>query len=411
MAEGQDWDLYAIVRSCTSASTHRNGSSNTSENLENPFECLASLTFDDDDDQEFNPFSFPNLAVQPTNNDGLQELQDSYKPFLPSYTASGLQGNNDTIPSSSPISDFGVIFSGQNPPQLAHQQQQQNHDHNHHHHHHHQQQQSPPPPSTSVSISPRFNNSQQQPQHILQQQQNQRRQLHQLVTSTSSMFPLRTAQSQTPRSRKKKSNQKKLVLHVTAENLSNDVWAWRKYGQKPIKGSPYPRNYYRCSSSKGCAARKQVERSNTDPNMFIVSYTGDHTHPRPTHRNSLAGSTRNKVQQAVQKPEEKESEQPNISADKGLCSSPLSATSLSPRTPLSAPIDHAETAGNDQETKIENLEGGHGLMGSDDDCDNDINDDCDDDLLIPNMALNEDFIKGFQELVGASEGGGGGSSK
>jgi hypothetical protein len=50
-------------------------------------------------------------------------------------------------------------------------------------------------------------------------------------------------------------------------------------------------------------------------------------------------------------------------------------------------------------------------MGSDDDCDNDINDDCDDDLLIPNMALNEDFIKGFQELVGASEGGGGGSSK
>jgi hypothetical protein len=206
MAEGQDWDLYAIVRSCTSASTNRNGSSNTSENLENPFECLASLTFDDDDDQEFNPFSFPNLAVQPTNNDGLQELQDSYKPFLPSYTASGLQGNNDNIPSSSSISDFGVIFSGQHPPQLAHQQQQQqNHDHHHHHHHHHQhqQQQSPPPPSTSVSISPRFNNSQQLPQHILQQQQNQRRQLHQLVTSTSSMFPLRATQSQTPRSRKK----------------------------------------------------------------------------------------------------------------------------------------------------------------------------------------------------------------
>jgi hypothetical protein len=28
--------------------------------------------------------------------------------------------------------------------------------------------------------------------------------------------------------------------------------------------------------------------------MFIVTYTGDHNHPRPTHRNSLAGSTRTK---------------------------------------------------------------------------------------------------------------------
>ncbi|KAG5227454.1 hypothetical protein OIU76_027778 [Salix suchowensis] len=411
MAEGQDWDLYAIVRSCTSAAANRNSSGTTSENFENPFESLASLTFDDDDDQEFNPFSFPNLAVQPTNNNSLQELQDSYKPFLPCYSASGLQGDhNDNIPASSSISDFGVIFSGQNPPQLAHQQRQQNHDQ--HHHHHQRQQQPPPPPSTSVSISPRFRSRQQQPQHVLQQQQNQRRHLHQLGTSASSIFPL-TPQSQTPRSRKKKNNQKRLVLHVAAENLSNDVWAWRKYGQKPIKGSPYPRNYYRCSSSKGCAARKQVERSNTDPNMFIVSYTGDHTHPRPTHRNSLAGSTRNKVQQAVPKPEENESEQPSISADKGLCSSPLSATSLSPRTPLSAPIDRVETAVNDQEMKIENLKGGHGLMGSDDDddCNNDINDDYDDDLLIPNMALNEDFIKGFQELVSASEGGGGGSSK
>ncbi|KAK7394713.1 hypothetical protein VNO78_15248 [Psophocarpus tetragonolobus] len=97
----------------------------------------------------------------------------------------------------------------------------------------------------------------------------------------------------TPRSKRRK-NQLKKVCQVPVENLSSDIWAWRKYGQKPIKGSPYPRGYYRCSSSKGCLARKQVERNRSDPTMFIVTYTAEHNHPAPTHRNSLAGSTRQK---------------------------------------------------------------------------------------------------------------------
>ncbi|CAL9089361.1 unnamed protein product [Musa textilis] len=79
---------------------------------------------------------------------------------------------------------------------------------------------------------------------------------------------------------------------LSGEVVPSDLWAWRKYGQKPIKGSPYPRGYYRCSSSKGCSARKQVERSRTDPNMLVISYTSDHNHPWPTQRNALAGSTR-----------------------------------------------------------------------------------------------------------------------
>lgn len=94
-------------------------------------------------------------------------------------------------------------------------------------------------------------------------------------------------------------NQLKKVRHVPADGLisSDDTWSWRKYGQKPIKGSPYPRGYYRCSTLKGCPARKQVERNRTDPNMFIVTYTAEHNHPAPTHRNSLAGTTRNNQNQ------------------------------------------------------------------------------------------------------------------
>ncbi|KAG6483538.1 WRKY transcription factor 22-like [Zingiber officinale] len=103
--------------------------------------------------------------------------------------------------------------------------------------------------------------------------------------------------SQTPRSKRKKNQQKKVVCHVPADGVSSDLWAWRKYGQKPIKGSPYPRSYYRCSSSKGCQARKQVERSRAEPAMLLITYTAEHNHPVPTHRNSLSGSTRQKASQ------------------------------------------------------------------------------------------------------------------
>ncbi|KAL2613806.1 hypothetical protein R1flu_025498 [Riccia fluitans] len=99
---------------------------------------------------------------------------------------------------------------------------------------------------------------------------------------------------------KRRKNQQKRIVCVpvaassrpTSEGMPSDMWAWRKYGQKPIKGSPFPRGYYRCSSSKGCSARKQVERSRTDPSMLIITYTAEHNHPWPSHRNALAGSSR-----------------------------------------------------------------------------------------------------------------------
>ncbi|KAJ4830350.1 hypothetical protein Tsubulata_028370 [Turnera subulata] len=89
-------------------------------------------------------------------------------------------------------------------------------------------------------------------------------------------------------------------------DIPSDHYTWRKYGQKPIKGSPHPRyisltstfcyleansaitlfchlfcskrSYYKCSSMKGCPARKHVERCLEDPTMLVVSYEGEHSH-------------------------------------------------------------------------------------------------------------------------------------
>ncbi|KAL8259066.1 hypothetical protein R6Q59_027019 [Mikania micrantha] len=62
-------------------------------------------------------------------------------------------------------------------------------------------------------------------------------------------------------------------------DIPPDDYSWRKYGQKPIKGSPHPRGYYRCSSMRGCPAKKHVERCLDDFGMLIVTYEGEHNHP------------------------------------------------------------------------------------------------------------------------------------
>ncbi|OIW06378.1 hypothetical protein TanjilG_15023 [Lupinus angustifolius] len=281
----EDWDLFAIVRSCkaatfTTPTTTTQTPLITTTNITRTPSQKEATTFIAN--QENGPlFSFPTNIVQPRTT-GFQELHPLFMNFNPTSTINTTSTSGNSINPNFIFSDFSGSI-----------EQQQ---------HHHTTVLSPTTTYTSIRVpTSGFEIFQQQQQHLeepqqhqQQQEQKQHNQLHVQVPQTTSMV-LPTTQTQTPKSRKRKIQQKKTVSHVTADNLSSDLWAWRKYGQKPIKGSPYPRNYYRCSSCKGCAARKQVERSTTEPNMFILTYTGEHKHPKPAHRNSLAGSTRNKT--------------------------------------------------------------------------------------------------------------------
>lgn len=71
-------------------------------------------------------------------------------------------------------------------------------------------------------------------------------------------------------------SQQRLVVECgTHVDENEDGYSWRKYGQKSVKGSVTPRQYYRCRVA-GCPVKKTVEASlkgNT-----IVTYDGCHSH-------------------------------------------------------------------------------------------------------------------------------------
>ncbi|PWA54597.1 DNA-binding WRKY [Artemisia annua] len=57
---------------------------------------------------------------------------------------------------------------------------------------------------------------------------------------------------------------------------SEDGYNWRKYGQKQVKGSEYPRSYYKCTHPN-CQVKKKVERSH-DGHITEIIYKGAHNH-------------------------------------------------------------------------------------------------------------------------------------
>uniref|UniRef100_A0A0E0KJ80 WRKY domain-containing protein n=1 Tax=Oryza punctata TaxID=4537 RepID=A0A0E0KJ80_ORYPU len=68
-----------------------------------------------------------------------------------------------------------------------------------------------------------------------------------------------------------------------------DGYRWRKYGQKAVKNSPFPRSYYRCTNSK-CTVKKRVERSSDDPSVVITTYEGQHCHHTASFQRGVGGA-------------------------------------------------------------------------------------------------------------------------
>ncbi|KAL6567665.1 WRKY Transcription Factor [Orobanche gracilis] len=71
---------------------------------------------------------------------------------------------------------------------------------------------------------------------------------------------------------------------------AEDGYNWRKYGQKHVKGSKYPRSYYKCTH-QSCSVKKKVERSR-EGHITEIIYKGAHNHPKPPpNRRSALGSS------------------------------------------------------------------------------------------------------------------------
>lgn len=79
---------------------------------------------------------------------------------------------------------------------------------------------------------------------------------------------------------------KTLTSSANVDRPSYDGYNWRKYGQKQVKGSEYPRSYYKCTHPN-CPVKKKVERS-FDGQIAEIVYKGEHNHlkPQPPKRSS-----------------------------------------------------------------------------------------------------------------------------
>ncbi|KAL9227866.1 hypothetical protein vseg_003508 [Gypsophila vaccaria] len=68
------------------------------------------------------------------------------------------------------------------------------------------------------------------------------------------------------------------LLEKEVIHLTDDGFAWRKYGQKVIHDCPHPRHYYRCThkNEQNCQATKQIQQISENPTKYKLIYQNNH---------------------------------------------------------------------------------------------------------------------------------------
>ncbi|XP_073282803.1 WRKY transcription factor 22-like, partial [Primulina huaijiensis] len=192
-----DWDLHAVVRGCGSTSTTASSTATTAS-IPNPSDDLFTTNFQQNSNTSA---AYCQDLFQHKRESFIEDLHDLCKPFFARSHQPSPQIRSVISPKSLPISPLSVLGGFQG---LSSSEQQQ----------------------------------QQLAQRLLQQSQMTQKEL--LISVANDSKATTASQNHSSRSAKRRKNSLKRVCHVPAESLSSDMWSWRKYGQKPIKGSPYP---------------------------------------------------------------------------------------------------------------------------------------------------------------------------
>ncbi|KAK1366751.1 WRKY domain-containing protein [Heracleum sosnowskyi] len=85
------------------------------------------------------------------------------------------------------------------------------------------------------------------------------------------------------------------ILKGSSLSILADEYSWKKYNHKLSTGSSSSGGYYKCSSVKGCSARKHVIKDKNDPMVLTVTYKGEHSHRLPKILSQVSCSDLNRI--------------------------------------------------------------------------------------------------------------------